>query len=66
MNQNFSLVQIGAFLAVAKFQSFTKAAQQLSISRSAISQNIKQLELHTGVDLFIRTTRSVHLTEQGQ
>ena len=65
MNQNFSLVQIGTFLAVAKFQSFTKAAQQLSISRSAISQNIKQLELHTGVDLFIRTTHSVHLTEQG-
>ncbi|WP_116963875.1 LysR family transcriptional regulator [Fastidiosibacter lacustris] len=61
----FSLVQLESFLAVAKFASFTKAAYYLGISKSAISQNIKQLELMTKVKLVIRTTRQVSLTEEG-
>ncbi|WP_440682992.1 LysR family transcriptional regulator [Cysteiniphilum halobium] len=63
---NFSLVQLSAFLAVAKHMSFTKAADALGITKSAISQNIKQLESLAKADLLIRTTRKVELTREGR
>ena len=63
---SFSLVQLTSFAAVAKWSSFTKAADELGISKSAISQNIKQLESMTKADLVIRTTRKVELTTEGQ
>ena len=52
---DFSLVQLASFLAVAKHMSFTKAADALGITKSAISQNIKQLESLAKADLLIRT-----------
>jgi DNA-binding transcriptional LysR family regulator len=54
-----------AFLAVARERSFTKAAAQLGVSQSALSQTIRQLEERLGLRLLTRTTRSVSPTEAG-
>lgn len=54
-----------AFLRVAERKSFRVAAEDLGVSPSAISQTVRQLEDRIGVPLFIRTTRSVGLTEAG-
>ncbi|MEI6485608.1 MAG: LysR family transcriptional regulator [Sphingomonadales bacterium] len=54
-----------AFLRVAERKSFRVAAEDLNVSPSAISQTVRQLEERIGVPLFIRTTRSVGLTEAG-
>jgi len=55
-----------AFLAVAREQSFTRAAAQLGVSQSALSHLIRALEAKMGVRLLTRTTRSVSLTEAGE
>jgi DNA-binding transcriptional LysR family regulator len=52
-------------LAVAKYRSFSKTAAEIKISQSALSQHIINLEKELGVSLFVRTTRSVHLTPAG-
>lgn len=57
---------IEAFLRVAERKSFTYAARDLGVSPSAISQAIRSLELKVGVALFMRTTRSVGLTQAGE
>jgi len=54
-----------AFLAVAREQSFTKAAAQLGISQSALSHAIRLLETRLDVRLLNRSTRSVTPTEAG-
>lgn len=54
------------FAAVAELLSFRLAAEQLGISTSYLSQQIRQLEQQLGETLFIRTTRSVRLTTEGQ
>jgi DNA-binding transcriptional LysR family regulator len=61
-----NLNDIVAFLAVAKERSFTRAAAQLAMSQSALSQTIRGLEARLGVRLLTRTTRSVALTEAGE
>lgn len=53
-------------IAVAREQSFTKAAAKLGVSQSALSQTIRQVEERLGVRLLTRTTRSVALTEAGE
>jgi LysR family glycine cleavage system transcriptional activator len=53
------------FLVAAQTLSFKKAAEQLFVTQAAISQHIKTLEIHLGVPLFIRGTRQVTLTEDG-
>ncbi|MCA6119123.1 LysR family transcriptional regulator [Bradyrhizobium sp. WSM 1738] len=53
-------------IAVAREQSFTKAAGKLGVSQSALSQTIRQIEGRLGVRLLTRTTRSVALTEAGE
>ncbi len=58
--------QLQAFLTVARHQSFSGAARELGISRSAVSQSIRQLEELVRVVLLTRTTRSVSLTEAGR
>lgn len=55
-----------ALAAVGHERSFTKAAAQLGVSQSALSQTIRQLESRLGVRLLTRTTRSVSLTEAGE
>lgn len=58
--------QLQAFLAVARVRSFTSAARELGVSRSAISQSVRQLEEQLRVVLLVRTTRSVSLTDAGR
>lgn len=57
---------IEAFLRVAARRSFSAAALDLGVSPSAISQTIKSLEARVGAPLFMRTTRSVSLTQAGE
>ncbi|MBX7481669.1 LysR family transcriptional regulator [Qipengyuania qiaonensis] len=57
---------VEAFLAVARHRSFRQGADALGVTPSAISQAVRTLEERIGVALFIRTTRSVGLTEAGQ
>jgi DNA-binding transcriptional LysR family regulator len=51
--------------AVARHGSFTKAAEELYLAQSAISQQIRRLEQELGVDVFRRTSRKVELTPEG-
>lgn len=57
---------ISAFAKVAYHASFTRAAIELGVSPSALSQTIRALESRLGVRLLERTTRRVGLTEIGQ
>lgn len=58
--------ELSAFAAVAEQGNFTKAAIQLGIVPSTLSQTIRNLEERLGVRLLYRTTRSVSLTEAGE
>ncbi len=53
------------FLAVAREQSFSKAAESLYMSQPTLSRQLKDLETALGKPLFIRNTRNVTLTEEG-
>src|SRR6202789_2568602 len=71
MKQNYTVRQgaldgVEAFLSVARHSSFRKAAADLGVTPSAISQAVRTLEARVGAALFIRTTRSVGLTEAGE
>ena len=71
MKQNFTVRQgaldgVEAFLGVAQHRSFRRAAAELGVTPSAISQAVRALEARIGAALFIRTTRSVGLTEAGE
>src|SRR5580704_16521734 len=61
-----SLQQLQAFLAVARHRSFSGAARELGVSRSAVSQTVQQLEGYLRVVLLARTTRSVSVTDAGR
>jgi DNA-binding transcriptional LysR family regulator len=71
MKQGFTVRQgaldgVEAFLSVARHRSFRKAADELGVTTSAVSQTVRVLESRVGVALFTRTTRSVGLTEAGE
>jgi DNA-binding transcriptional LysR family regulator len=71
MKQHFTVRQsaldgVEAFLSIARHRSFRRAAAELGVTPSAISQAIRTLEARIGAALFIRTTRSVGLTEAGE
>src|SRR5580658_5715635 len=71
MKQNFTVRQgaldgVEAFLSVAEHRSFRRAAADLAVTPSAISQAIRTLEARVGAVLLVRTTRSVGLTEAGE
>src|SRR5215471_2246247 len=71
MKQNFTVRQgalggVEAFLSVAEHRSFRRAAAELGVTPSAISQAVRALEARVGAALFLRTTRSVGLTEAGE
>lgn len=57
--------ELAAFVMVARERSFTRAAAQLGVSQSALSQTIRGLEERLGLRLLTRTTRSVSPTEAG-
>ena len=59
------LSRIGIFIEVAKQESFTKAAEKLGITSSAISKQVQNLEEALQIKLLNRTTRKVSLTEEG-
>lgn len=60
-----SLRAVRSFVAAAKYQSFTRAAQALCVTQAAISRQIKELEAHLGTELFIRSGRTVTLSPEG-
>src|SRR5579862_9283423 len=71
MKQNFTVRKgaldgVEAFLSVAQHRSFRRAAAELGVTPSAVSQAVRAIEARIGVVLFIRTTRSVGLTEAGE
>src|ERR1700748_3090489 len=71
MKQNFTVRQgaldgVEAFLGVARHRNFRKAAAELGVTPSAVSQAVRALEARVGAALFIRTTRSVGLTAAGE
>jgi DNA-binding transcriptional LysR family regulator len=57
--------QLEYVLAVAKYNNFTRAAEEIRTSQSSLSQQIGKLENELGISLFMRTTRSVQLTPAG-
>jgi LysR family glycine cleavage system transcriptional activator len=66
MQQRLTLKSIQAFEAAARLSSFALAAEELFVTPSAISHQIKLLEEQIGVPLFHRVHRSVVLTDAGQ
>ena len=59
-------ISMRTYCAVAKFGSFTSAAEHLELSPQLVSKYVSQLEDHLGVRLLNRTTRKVHITEAGE
>jgi len=62
----FDPVLLRAFLAVAEEQGFSRAAQRLGVQQSTVSQQIRRLEEQAGRQLFLRDTRSVRLSADGE
>ncbi|MGE8149871.1 LysR substrate-binding domain-containing protein [Pseudomonas vancouverensis] len=61
-----SLQGLQALVEVAESGSFTQAALKLCLTQSAVSRQIQQLESHFGVALFVRSSRSIQLTPEGE
>ena len=61
-----SLSNLRAFEAVARRLSFSEAAEELFVTQSAVSRQIKGLEEEIGAALFLRGTRHVEMTQSGQ
>ncbi|GGC65979.1 LysR family transcriptional regulator [Marinobacter halophilus] len=60
------LKALPVFEAVARLNSFSQAAEELAITQSAVSHQIKQLETYLGERLFWRSGRTVTLTDEGR
>lgn len=60
------LESMSAFIAVVESRGFSAAARQLRIPLATVSRRVSELEAHLNVQLLIRTTRSVALTDAGQ
>ena len=61
-----SLRGLRTFCVAARYESFRAAADELFITASAVSHQIKQLETDLGIRLFERTPRSLRLTSDGR
>ena len=60
------LRQLRYFVKVAELNSFSEASRQLNITQSTLSQQVRQLENELGVELLIRDSHHVHLTDVGE
>lgn len=60
-----NLKHLSYFVEIAKRESFTKAADDIYVSQSALSKAVKSLEQELGVILIDRTSKSFNLTEEG-
>ncbi|HEX8102459.1 MAG TPA: LysR family transcriptional regulator, partial [Solirubrobacteraceae bacterium] len=60
------LRQLRYFAAVARHGSFTRAAEELWVTQSALSQQVRRLEAELGVELLRRTSRGAELTAAGE
>ena len=60
------LQQIRYFVAVAKYESFSQAAQKLFVTQPILTRCVKNLEQELGLPLIVRTTRSFALTDAGK
>lgn len=63
---DFDPALLRAFVAVKEAGGFTRAAQRLNLTQSAISHQIRRLEEQVGRQLLFRTTRALTLTEDGE
>ncbi|WNZ87201.1 transcriptional regulator GcvA [Pseudomonas sp. P108] len=61
-----SLNGLRAFEAAARHMSFTKAAEELNVTQTAVSHQIRRLEAELGVHLFLRLAEGLALSEEGQ
>ncbi|MGT2398044.1 helix-turn-helix domain-containing protein [Staphylococcus aureus] len=57
-------MQLEYFLAIVKYNSFTKAAQFLHISQPSLTATIKKMEADLGYDLFTRSTKTSRLPKK--
>lgn len=62
---NFDILGLEAFVAIADLGSFTRAAEYLHISQTALSRRLSKLEAAVGGMLIARSTRSLQLTQPG-
>jgi LysR family carnitine catabolism transcriptional activator len=62
---DLTLKQLRAFVVVAESEQFTRAAEKLGLSQSAVSTLVRQLEANLGLRLFDRHTRLLRLTQAG-
>jgi DNA-binding transcriptional LysR family regulator len=60
------LRHLRAIAAVARHNSFTKAAEELHLAQPAISQQIRRLEEELGIEVFRRSSRAVEVTAEGE
>jgi len=61
-----NLYHLNTFLSVARFLSFTRAAQELNLTQPTVSSGVRDLERSLGVKLFNRSGRSIDLTMEGR
>lgn len=61
-----SMSMLQAFSAAARYESFTEAAAELSLTQGAISRQVRALESQLGAELFARVRKSVRLTAAGR
>jgi DNA-binding transcriptional LysR family regulator len=66
MQQTDQLAAMAIFARIVEMRSFTEAAQDLGLSKSALSKELARLETALGVSLLKRTTRRVDVTEVGR
>ncbi|MEV6550660.1 LysR family transcriptional regulator [Streptomyces sp. NPDC051597] len=66
MTQDIDPRLLRAFTAVAEELHFTRAAARLFVAQQALSRDVRRLERDLGAELFVRTTRAVELTADGE
>lgn len=66
IGQDYNLNRLAIYVAVFEAGSFTLAAERLGVGKSIVSKHVTKLEREVGLDLLVRTTRTVRPTEAGK